>query len=298
MSCEEPVELDLGDTETKLVVNCHFTPNENFEAFISRSLFPNSEKFPEYPIDAEVQIYKGNEVLETLWPVNREPAYPFFSYQSKNIKPEVGVEYTLRAKLSKLEKVNATATIPPPSTIKEVSLSNVRKEFPNAEDSTRIDYVFDLSIEIEAAENEPSYYHLDIYYELVSYIIDQSDTIRTYSGEFTSIILDDPDGSFGGLKHYTKGILLKQETSENLVLTFKTRTDPVFLDQDILDKLYIDLRTVSRDYFLYHTKLTRQYEYDGDVLNDPVLLHNNVNNGYGIFAAYSLSRDSVFVHSE
>jgi len=191
-----------------------------------------------------------------------------------------------------------------PSLIKTVDISNIKKEYPrrgdnDVVDSTVINYIFDLSIEIEATQNLPTYYHLDVYYEWVSYVVNQSDTIRTYNGDFTSIILEDPESSFGGLKHFTKGILFKQESEKKLILNFKTRTpNPVFSEQDIFDKLYVDLRTVSEDYYLYHNKLTRQYEYDGDVLNDPVLLHNNVNNGYGIFAGYSLTRDSVFVHSE
>jgi len=86
MSCEEPVELDIDDAETKLVVNCHFTPDESFEVLISRSVFPDSDIFPEYPDNAEIQIYRGNEVLETLWPVNIAPRFPFIAYQTKNLK--------------------------------------------------------------------------------------------------------------------------------------------------------------------------------------------------------------------
>lgn len=299
MSCEEPVELNLENTETKLVINSHFTPDEHFEVFLSRSLFAESDEFAEYPTDAEVKLYKGNEVLETLWPVNRSPKYPFFSYQSKNVKPEVGIEYTIRAEVPKLEKVSASSTVPAPSILKEVGISSLNKEYPVDDDSTIVDYTFDLAIEIEATTALPAYYHLDVNYELVAYIIDESDTIRTYSGDFTHIVLENTDGDFEGLTHYAEGILIKQASTDNLILHFKTRTpDPVQTSIDLFDKLYIDLRTVSKDYYLYHNKLTRQFEYDGDVLNEPVLLHNNVNNGYGIFAGYSLSRDSVIVHTE
>jgi len=305
MSCEEPIELDLDGTETTLVLNCHFSPDETFEVFISKSISPYSEEFEfeEYPNDALVQIYKGNEVLETLWPINGQLTYPFLSYQSVNVKPEVGVAYTVRAKLDDFERVNATSVIPEPVTINDVGIINIRKEYPkmigatSTIDSTVIDYVFDLSVKLEGVINLPAYYHLDVYYERVSYTVESSDTIRSYSGDFDSVELEHEEGVVDGLKHYDKGILIKQEASKNVAYIFKTRTrNPIDSKQDIFDRLYVDLRTVSKDYFLYHTKLTRQYEYDGDVLNDPVLLHNNVNNGYGIFAGYGLSRDSVFVH--
>ncbi len=305
MSCEEPVELDIEGTETKLVLNSHFTPDQNFEAYISKSLFPNSKEFEEYLDDVEVQLYKGNEVLETLMPVDRFPlpAYPRFSYQSKNSQPEVGVEYTIRAKAPNLERVSATSSVPMPSLIKSFSMTNVKKEYPPGKhsviDSTIIDYLFDLSIEIEATDDLPTYYHIDVYYEWVPYDIIQSDTVRTYTGDFIPIVLDDPEGEFNGLKHYDKGILVKHESPDDLVLNFKTRTpNSIQSEQDIFDKLYVDLRTVSKDYFLYHTNLTRQIEYDGGVLTEPVLLYNNVNNGFGIFAGYSLSRDSVRVHTQ
>jgi len=51
------------------------------------------------------------------------------------------------------------------------------------------------------------------------------------------------------------------------------------------------LRTVTEDYYLYHSTLTRQVN-SGNPLSDGVVIYDNIVNGEGIFAGYGSNTNS------
>ena len=57
-------------------------------------------------------------------------------------------------------------------------------------------------------------------------------------------------------------------------------------DKEIL--IEAELRSVSKDYYTYHTEGYR-HETNGDntFLNDPTVVSNNIENGFGVFAGYT-----------
>ena len=60
-----------------------------------------------------------------------------------------------------------------------------------------------------------------------------------------------------------------------------------------ISRFYVLLRSVSSDYYYYHSTITRQLSARESPFAEPVIIYNNVENGLGNFAAYSTATDSV-----
>ncbi|MCB0476306.1 MAG: DUF4249 family protein [Flavobacteriaceae bacterium] len=57
----------------------------------------------------------------------------------------------------------------------------------------------------------------------------------------------------------------------------------------------MEFRTVSEDYYLYHSSITRQNYSEGSSFAEPVFVYNNIENGHGVFAGFNTSVDSVLL---
>lgn len=54
--------------------------------------------------------------------------------------------------------------------------------------------------------------------------------------------------------------------------------------------LYVTLKHITRDQYLYEVTLEEQILTFGDTFSEPVFIHTNVENGLGIFAGYSMTK--------
>jgi len=55
-------------------------------------------------------------------------------------------------------------------------------------------------------------------------------------------------------------------------------------------KVVGELRTVSKDYYLYHTSLSRQIANKDRPFVEPISVYSNIENGLGIFSGYTVYR--------
>ena len=62
-------------------------------------------------------------------------------------------------------------------------------------------------------------------------------------------------------------------------------------------KFYISLYSISKDYYLYAVTSQAQQNTNGSPFSEPVMVYNNIKNGYGIFAGGYVYRDSIIVPS-
>ncbi len=59
------------------------------------------------------------------------------------------------------------------------------------------------------------------------------------------------------------------------------------------NEVHIELHSISEDYYLY-AKSLGQYNFSkNDEFAEPVLVHNNIKNGLGVFGAYSISKQII-----
>ncbi len=295
--CEEPVDLDIG-VEKQLVVNCQFSPEAPFQAWVSTTKDPLSNEYADYLRTAQVRIFQDEELLCELLPVKQDE-YPFDVYVSMGCLPQPEGTYTIEVSEPNYTAIRATDAVPPVTDIHSLSLSDLEEELIS---DTVVYFHFDLSLELEEVEEVPVYYYLNFNYEWIPYEVVGPDTNALRTGEFTALELVGLPGNPDYTEHFDereRGILFRRETTGPLTLTFRASTpNPVFLKMDLFDKVFANLRTVSEDYYWYHLQLSRQADHPDSIFYEPVILADNVENGYGLFGGFALSRDSVMVEFE
>lgn len=283
-SCIKPVEIDLPKHEERLVINSLFSPQEVIKVNVSASVQIDENEAP-FLNNANISLFKNGEYIENLSYMPME--YQDGNYFSQHI-PEVGSTYEITVEHPDYKSVSSNNRVPSQPIVESVVLSeNVYHE----------DY-FDF-LELTLTFNDPE--GVKNYYEVSGYFIDtyqfdnQIDTIP-YPIYFNS---DD--------------LVIKSEETEEyfletLVFTDKLidgQTYPLTLRfQDIesyygeldADEIYVVLKSVSEEYYNYMKKLGMNL--NGDYFDiwesyEPVQMYTNIENGFGVFAAYNSTTISV-----
>ncbi len=289
-ACESPVEIDLSGLETKLAVISNFAPDQPLQVRVSKTQSVINSDSPEYIKDASVLLYRGTAFLETLQPMPGDANTPPI-YITQNFQPEVGEVYTLKVEAPGFKQVQATSKIPAPARIRALDVSNISVQ-PMGNELTfkyRVTFVFD------DPAVEANFYHLNFYQQIWNYKIEEGDTVIT--GNWLRRIEFSSQNDNNSLIAYFDGGVLFDDASFNgkiVGYSFDLETG-IQPEKHLLGKMFAELRTVSKEYYLFHNSLSRQQTSNGGPLSEPVIIYNNIENGRGIFAGYSPSVDSVAI---
>lgn len=285
-TCERTVDLDIDEPPPRLVVNSSFTLGERVEVTVTKSQSILDNSLPEYLADAIVTLYEGDRFLERLElfvdPAPRIPPY----YITTSFKPEAAVTYTIRVEAVGFETVEARSFIPEPVTLSSLAVSDLQ-EGEGSESYSRT-FTYEVQIDFDDPEGEENYYHLNVFQEVFD-INPSGDTVTDsrrlerlpLMTNNTKII---PDIVIGGL------LIKDKPAKEDLTFQVEMEIVPEF---EALGQIYAELRTVSREYYLYFTTFNRQQNQSDGPFNDPIIIFNNVENGQGYFAGYNTTKDSV-----
>ncbi len=287
-ACEEPVDLvDLPDDSGKPVVMCNFTKGKPVIVFVSKtksSLAVAQETV--YPDDASVKIYqnKYQEEYLSFYDAKGTPKPPF--YYSTGLNPLPGVPFFLEVKIPGEKMLTATSTIPRPSEVTIRSFTAVKKKIGHFK--TRVDYRIRISVKdpLYAA----NYYHLNFYQKFIQHEFGKDTVIikGPLAAEFET------DIPF--LTHFDgRGILFDDAAFEGQNLFLVATGSFVQTSNQDLDDFFVELISGSKEYYNYLTSLSRQISTEASELTEAVVIDENITNGYGVFAGYSMSIDSTFV---
>ena len=292
-SCEDGLDIDLENINAELVVVSNFTGNQEVQVLVSKSSSILVNQEPEYISDAVVEIYEGDNYLETLEFVEPKIAsneVPY--YTSGSFRPEVGVTYVIKVSAPGYDPVMAQSKIPTPIELSDVELESL--EFIQlGENEASVSYR--LLISFDDPRDELNYYHVRLIQEYNLFEIDGAEKIIT--GKYTEPIkFDRKINSNTVVAHVGGGILLKDEGFNGKTIEYPIPVE-LFFNPNIEEpgNLFIDLRSVSEEYYLYFDALSRQEQSTSTPFDDPVHLFDNIEGGKGIFAGYNSSRDSLKV---
>lgn len=109
----------------------------------------------------------------------------------------------------------------------------------------------------------------------------------------------DPVIKSEGLMDYEpNSILLSDELINGKSYKLKINYAPPFRPDEPNYKLIIQLRSVSEQYYKYSKSLSiHKFYQESSIWNGmgtPVPMSSNIEGGYGIFAAYSVTTDTIF----
>lgn len=288
-SCEEPLDLeDLPQFEPKLVVISNFAEGQAVIVSVAKSQLIGNVDPEEYIVNAEVDLYWEDTFLERLQLViPKDPNYPPY-YKSWENKPIAGVEYTIRVFVDGFRPVMAKSSVPPSVKITAFNLAHVVAE-PVHGGVYRRNH-FSAIVDFDDPSTSKNYYHLNITQQINNFVVEGEDTLVTKS-ILQAVAFDPLDNQNGISAHLNGGLLFEDKPGKKaLGISFAVDIDP---RSQLLGKTYLELRTLSKEYYLYYTSLSRSEGSNPNPLNDPVIVYENIENGYGIFAGYSNSLDSL-----
>ncbi|MCB0628981.1 MAG: DUF4249 domain-containing protein [Saprospiraceae bacterium] len=288
-SCEEP--LDPGyfpPVENKLVVVSKFSTGKAIEVSVSKNRPIGSYEPIEYVTDAKVELYWKETFLEQLQLIPAKDEYQFPYYISQANFPVSGVEYTIKVTADGYQPVMAKSRIPPSVKITKFKID--RRTVESIPGSGLQRNFFYTTIDFDDPSEKGDYYHLNISQQVNDYIVEGLDTLigkkTLHSVNFN------PLGNKNTITANVEGGLLFEDKPDDqeLQIVFYIDTDPGL---QIFGKTYLELRTISDDYYLYFTSLSKSDGVNPDPLSPPVIVYQNIENGLGIFAGYSNVMDSI-----
>lgn len=290
-TCEQGVDLGLEEQEPYLVVESNFTVDQFVEVNVTRSQGLFDPNIINFITNAVVELFQGDTFIERLDITQTNENTPPF-YTTKQFKPEENIIYTIKVSAPGFEPVEAMSVIPPLTKIEafEIDFPQVRPgETPNS-----TSFRFNVRLAFTDPPN-PNFYHLRFFQQIISYNRVEGDTILTGTDlreiNFTPLI----DNNYMTV-FFDGGVLIEDGPfdGQSILYTFPLQVT-INPDQELLGKVFVDLLSVSEEYYRYYNSLSRQLESGNGPFTEPVIIDDNVDNGGGIFAGFNTSRDSVSV---
>ena len=268
-SCESYLEWP-ANVVPKLTIISHLSPgnweNDNIHVYSSKSPLDSSQFYSPYNIRVEITEIESQTTLtlDSFRVGNKVK----FDVPAGFLK--AGFSYAIEASAPGFEPVHATTAIPEPSTISDLTIKNIEiKPSEKHEFKSIVRYTLEFNIDHQL---------LNRYYHLVFY--------NQYSTDSTLFHID-PELSDEEpfIRHYAYGILIDKQDLPPGPLTFNF-VDWV-VENESLRTVYVELRSISEEYYKYHSSLARQVIVRQDPFAEPVNIFNNIDGGYGNFSGFS-----------
>lgn len=280
-SCEEYIDPPFALEESKLIISSNFSPDDLVSVRLTASQPIVGRGDVQEIKDANISIYEGESLVETLNYVAGQNGRPGV-YRSVEFVPVTGIPYTLRASAPGFTPVTASSSIPTSVDITRLFISDLNVstsesgyELYNFElsvdydDPTFAENFYDLRIKqlvypFHLMTNTGDTIFLDPVFKTVESLADVTED-NTTEGESSYLVADKPNG---GIK-------------VNLVSKINPKNE-------LLGDLVVELRTVSRDYYEFQVGVQEERRIYSTYSERNVSPNfSNIGGGYGVFAGYS-----------
>jgi len=280
-ACEKTEDIvDFPTKDPELVVNAMFSPDNNFKFQISHSLsvLDNAE-LKNLP-DAIIYLYEDGMIIDTITQQNMDEWY----YSTK--QPVLGKNYAIKVYHQGYNSVESEDFLPTPVSINSLSytIKDSSTYYDEYMDAYYGDCTFSLTVNFDdPAENNNYYLFSGYFYSIDEYY---GDTI------INNIYFNEKEGENAFVETYSsEGLIFSDKYFNGKSFSFSVEVD----DYDFTNgKAYIFvLNSLSRNAYLYKKSLAIYENSHNNFFSEPVQVYNNIKNGYGIFAGYSFTIDSL-----
>lgn len=274
-SCELVVDVDVPMETQKMTLNSFFTPDSLWSAHVTLNRYILDDAPFKTVDDALVVVHQEGQPIDTLLSVGNG------IYHSDNGKPVVGASYEITATSPKYGTVSATSHIP-------VQIQITNMEFEVTNDLSNGGPKLNCHLIFEDRPGEKNFY-------MVSLVVETWYRDRYTNKEYTTrhpVGLQSKDPSMNDETRWSpEGLFFNDVLFEGRKTTLTLDADNWFGSNtpDRKVKYYFYLRTLSEHFYAYKTTMILQNNVEGDPFAQPVMVFNNVKNGFGIFAGYSLT---------
>lgn len=263
VACETVVEIDLPVHTPQLVANAFFHPDGLWDVTLTSSRDPLDRSEVDFVEDALVNILENDQVIATL-PYTGEGRY-----RTTSPRPIAGRTYTLRAAAPGFATVSASDAVPREVAINRVETAIVGSGF----DAEMIVDIF-----FQDPPGERNYYHImvignDNYGGRNPAYFESNDLILENADDF-----DIEDSRFGGDEAlFQDAVFAGSEYRLRISLN----------NLQFYHSFQIYFSNISEAFYRYQRSALLQDRVDDNPFAEPVLVFDNIENGFGIFAAYN-----------
>ena len=283
------VDLEIPTHVPVLVLNGLLSSDTNAQVVVSHSVGAFSNLTPNYIDDAKVQIYKNNELQDSLFMDISNDVYVYFSpsdnsidslqmyyYTSTYIPDEKGANYRIEVKHPDYNSISAETYIPA-----DISLYNINADTSSIPGKIGLTFSFDDDSDIQ------NYYALRLFSSCTKQWIDE----YGYNQEFgfrgdTDFMSNDPsfpsEIPFDGYTFQGDNVVFTDALFNGQKKTIRLDVESELSYADC-DTVIIKFSTFSNDTYLYYNSLEEHSDkgelglFGGEVI--PV--YSNVENGLG-----------------
>ncbi len=294
-SCEKKLDIDLPESEKKIVVNGIVNPDSLMTVRVSKSLNVLDNGEVQYLSDASVKLYKDDVFVESLNNMDS-------GYFKTTVVPEINSNYNLTVDYAGLNSVNASINLQEPvqiisiDTITEVQINNYGDGF------IETSFITHFNIKISDDASKANYYFLSLSALIPIYDIVGEDLIIV-GYEEGNMYFESDDPVFRNSDSFTLdnmyGFVFSDEMFNGIEYTLDIDHYLNKLDDQGLNEYgtmyYVKLLTVTKDVYNYVTSYNLNQYTQYDPFAQPVQILTNVENGLGLFSGYTMDVDSVFI---
>ena len=295
------VDIDIPDTERHIVVNGLLTKDSLIKVRISKSQGIFDDKKIEYLTSAKVKLYKNDVFIE-------EMQHTDTGFFKSTLYPEIDADYKINVEYDKLKTVNAKTHLSEPNNIIKVDTSMQVSSayyyneetgyYEDDENGKSYDVKFKIKIKDKSSDDfyflaistlTPEYDHEPPYsfigYNEVNEVFNTEDLVIKKRGQYFTL-----NGNYG--------VVFNDEMFKNKEYTFNLSSS-FYKNNDDNKETYIivKLMTISQDIFRYVISHNINEEVGDDPFAQPVQVYSNVENGLGLFSAYTLDADTLTLNA-
>lgn len=279
-SCETVIEIDIPDQETKLTFNGFIGEGDTLNIFRltkSKSVVEGSTTSFEPVMDGEIILYENEMAVETL---HHEIIYQTGDYPSR-FSYHSGNTYKISAAGAGLAPVTAT-TVCPGAVPPVITAFN-----PEAYTDDYGNKLGELKFIINDPELSENYYEL----QLTTVQSGMQNGLIYFNATDPALNIQQPfniGGGFSGVAHTLFDDKLFNGESRSFTLVIASYM------MNIEDGIVVKLSSTDRSFFLYTQSLMLQQQAEGNPFAEPAPVFNNIENGYGIWGAMVIGRDTIY----
>ncbi len=293
-SCEKIIEIDLGESKTRLVVNSVLKSDSIISVHLSASRHILDNAGISFISGASVRLYEDNVFIGNMNHTKNG------RYEA-NYVPVQGKEYSIKVSFSDYDDIFANTTVPDAVSIISVDTLTGIGEWGNEV------YYFTIRFADPIGEN---YYMLQMRQRYLSEIWNPDIVVydTLYVSEDT-IIVHTTYGAYeleefeNSVWFYSDDIIIEEQWNSAIFSDALIEGKPYSLRVSV-DKwnfygesntVFFDLISLDRNAYLYYLSFARHMWNQGDPFAEPVVVYTNIENGIGVFGSSSAHTKSINV---
>lgn len=278
-SCVKILNDDLASKPSKLVLNAAISPDSALTVNLSHTfnIFEDeSNKNLPFVDSAQIGLFENGNYLFDL----ENLGYGY--YIKKDFYPVIGEEYSFKASHKNFEKIESKTAIPQKVAI--VSFDTLSIEIEDEYTGHETQYIGKLKYNDPAGISNQYQLSCRIWYK------DQHGDEVWYDQaiwvpESETMLFDNAYGSLLWSDKYSDG----KEVELRFVFHYSYYYKQRKLQENDYVRFTFFFQSINHDYYTYLKSLNLYYETGGseNPFSEPVVIFSNIENGYGIFGAYS-----------